>query len=84
MSSARHDTDALARFLATVRPDWNLGTVATQLARAHHDPDDWPQLALAAVDLALTHPKAPPQRLHDALQHPAGTTTALPRPARAA
>lgn len=83
MSSARHDTDAFARFLATVRPDWNLGTVATQLTREHADPDDWPQLTLVAVELALTHPDATAARLHDAVQSPAGTP-ALPRSARLA
>lgn len=70
MSQARHDTDALARFLATVRPDWNLGTVATQLAREHPTEEQWPELALAAVTLALTHPAATPLELHATAHQP--------------
>lgn len=57
MSTARHDTDALAQFLARLRPDWNLGSVVTALNRRNHDAS-WGEVALASIDLAINHAEA--------------------------
>ncbi len=60
------DPQALAQFLASLRLDWNLGRIATELARPELSSLQWPDLVVTAVRFAADEDHSDPRRLHEA------------------
>lgn len=64
--NSQRDPDALVDFLAHLRHDWNLGAIATELAREPARSKSWPQLVVDTVTLAVNDPTAPAGALRTA------------------